>query len=365
MALKAIDFFCGIGGVTRGFLNKGIDVVAGIDIDISCKETYEKNNIRPNGTASKFLAEDITNFAIEKVKKLLSPDDTLVLIGCAPCQPFTRITQKLENREKERGLLQHFAEVILELKPIYLFLENVQGLNSPKNKEILNEFIEALKPHYILNPKVINAMNYGVPQSRRRMILFAKKDAEIDYPKQTHGNKEGLQKIITLDRVIADLPEIKAGEQHSELKTHISANLQEINLERIKLQTNPGDGMEKWTPDLYLHSRKNNDYVGHKDVYARLWWDRPSITLTTKFVSVSNGRFAHPTQNRGLSILEGLLIQTFPKDYQMLYPFVRGQAKQIGNAVPVKLAEAFAEKILEAENHKFSVASQPNLPLLI
>lgn len=122
--------------------------------------------------------------------------------------------------------------------------------------------------------------------------------------------------------------------------------------------------MEKWTPDLYLNSRKNEDYVGHKDVYARLRWDRPSGTLTTKFVSISNGRFAHPSQNRGLSILEGLLIQTFPKDYQMLYPFIRSQAKQIGNAVPVKLAEAFADKILEVENCKESVESQPNLPLL-
>lgn len=363
MALKAIDFFCGIGGVTRGFLNKGIDVVAGIDIDINCKETYEKNNIRTNEESCKFLAEDIIGFDVEKVKKLLNPDDVLILIGCAPCQPFTRITQNLENREKERKLLPHFAEVILKLEPTYIFLENVQGLNSPKNKEILDEFIELLKPHYNLKPKVVNAKNYGIPQSRRRVILFAKRDAEIEYPKITHGNKKGLKKIIDLEKTISDLPEIKAGQQHSELKTHVSANLQDINLERLELQINPGDGMEKWTPDLYLNSRKNEDYVGHKDVYARLWWDKPSGTLTTKFVSISNGRFAHPTQNRGLSILEGLLIQTFPKDYEMLYPFIRGQAKQIGNAVPVKLAEVFAEKILEIENGKDSVELQLNLPL--
>lgn len=131
------------------------------------------------------------------------------------------------------------------------------------------------------------------------------------------------------------------------------------------MQTNPGDGMDKWTNDLQLNSRKNKDYIGHKDVYARLWWERPSGTLTTKFVSISNGRFAHPSQNRGLSILEGLLIQSFPPDYQMLFPALRTQSKQIGNAVPVKLAEAFAEKILEVENCNDEAELQPNLPLSI
>src|SRR5438105_377883 len=102
MALKAVDFFCGIGGVTRGFLNRGIDVVAGIDIDGNCKETYEKNNIRPSGISSKFFEEDITKLDISKIKQLIEPTDNLVLIGCAPCQPFTRITKNLEGREKER-----------------------------------------------------------------------------------------------------------------------------------------------------------------------------------------------------------------------------------------------------------------------
>ena len=251
----------------------------------------------------------------------------------------------------------------LQVQPKYIFLENVQGLSSPKNKTILDEFVESLKPHYNLNPKTVNAKYHGVPQSRKRVILFARRDGEIEYPKATHGKKNGLSEIINLDKIIKELPELTAGGQHPELKTHVSAKLGETNLKRLALQTNPGDGMDKWTTDLQLNSRKNGDYKGHKDVYARIWWDRPSGTLTTKFVSISNGRFAHPSQSRGLSILEGLLIQTFPDNYQMLFPAIRTQAKQIGNAVPVKLAEAFAEKILETENCKYNVASQPNLPL--
>ncbi len=105
--------------------------------------------------------------------------------------------------------------------------------------------------------------------------------------------------------------------------------------------------METWTDDLKLPSRRNGSYSGHNDVYARLWWDKPSITLTTKFHSISNGRFGHPEQNRALSILEGLLIQSFPPDYKLYDKRLTVRAKQIGNAVPVKLAKAYADKILE------------------
>lgn len=349
MPLKAIDFFCGIGGVTRGFLNKGIDVVAGIDIDINCKETYEINNIRPNGIPSKFFAEDITQFDLNKLNSFLNEEDKLIVIGCTPCQPFTQITKNLNGRTKERGLLQLFAEIILDLEPEYIFLENVQGLNAPGNKDILQSFVNALKPLYHLNPRVINASHYGVPQVRKRIILFGKRNATISYPLPTHGLNKELKPLKTVKDVIGNLPEIRAGEQHSTLTTHICYSLIEKNIERLTHQSKPGDNMENWPLNLQLPSRLNKQYTGHNDVYSRVWWDRPSSTLTTKFLSISNGRFAHPEQNRGLSILEGLLLQTFPENFKMHSPALRTQARQIGNAVPIKLAEAFAEHILNEE----------------
>jgi DNA (cytosine-5)-methyltransferase 1 len=349
MALKAIDFFCGIGGVTRGFLNKGIDVIAGIDIDDNCRETYEANNIRVNGESSKFFTADITNFDVNLLRDLYAKDDKLIVIGCAPCQPFTKITKNLLGREKERGLLQCFSDTIQKLNPEYIFLENVQGLNSPDNKVVLDSFIQSLAPKYILTPKVIDASHFGVPQGRKRMILFAKKNGKIDYPTRTHGAGKGLKPIVTLENAIRKLPPISAGERHATLSTHVCNRLELISIQRLKHQKKPGDGMEKWPNNLQLPSRKDKQYSGHKDVYARLWWDRPCSTLTTKFCSISNGRFVHPEQNRGLSILEGLLIQTFPKNFKMLSPLIAKQARQIGNAVPVKLAEAFANKILEEE----------------
>lgn len=357
--LKAIDFFAGIGGVTRGFLNAGIDVIAGIDIDETCKSTYETNNIRPNGFCSEFICEDITKINVTSIQKLVSPRDKLVVIGCAPCQPFTKITKNLNSRTKERGLLQSFAEIILKLKPEYLFLENVQGLNSPKNKEVLKDFLDALRPDYELIPQIVNSINFGIPQSRKRIIMFGKRNSYIEFPKPTHGFDGKKKKPLTLYQAIGSLPEINAGEQHPKLKTHVCAKLDVVNIKRLSFQKKPGDIMDKWPSDLQLKSRKLKDYKGHRDVYGRLWWDKPSVTLTTKFVSISNGRFAHPEQNRGLSILEGLLLQSFPKNYKMLSPFLRQQSKQIGNAVPVKLAEAFAKKITEDFKESKSALIKP------
>jgi DNA (cytosine-5)-methyltransferase 1 len=350
--IKAIDFFCGIGGVTRGFLDAGIDVIAGIDIDKSCKKTYKENNIRPNDEKVKFYNESITEFDVSKVRKQLSDNDKLVLIGCAPCQPFTTITDTSEKRKEERQLLDVFAEKVLELNPDYIFIENVSGLKISHNGniEILESFVEKLSG-YNLKPKVKNAAYFGVPQNRKRLIIFGKKNSHIPHPEPTHGDGSK-NDVRTLGKVIGDLPSIVAGETHPELDQHQSANLHKKSLERLGYQKNPGDGMETWPQELMLPSRKERDYSGHTDVYSRLWWDKPSSTLTTKFQSISNGRFGHPVQNRALSILEGLLVQTFPENYQLFEKAITIRARQIGNAVPVKLAEAYAKKVIEDINQK-------------
>lgn len=346
--IKAFDFFCGIGGVTRGFLNAGIDVIAGIDIDESCGKTYVENNTRPNGEKVKFYHEKVSTFDISKVKDQVEEDDILVLIGCAPCQPFTTITDTSETRKEERQLLDIFADKVIELDPDYIFVENVSGLQIKKNgnNQVLNNFINKLEEHGLnLKPKVQNAVHFGVPQTRKRLIIFGRKNSSINHPQGSF--KKGNKQYLTVEKAIGDLPPIKAGETHPELKQHQSSNLQTKSLKRLEYQTKPGDGMEKWPEYLMLPSRKEREYSGHNDVYARLWWNKPSGTLTTKFHSISNGRFGHPEQNRALSILEGLILQSFPKNYQLFEEAITIRAKQVGNAVPVKLAEAYGAKILE------------------
>lgn len=345
--VRAVDFFCGIGGVTRGFLNAGIDVICGIDKDSSCKATYEFNNIRDNGNPVTFYNESIEQFDTNIVTRELDEDDKLVLIGCAPCQPFSSISNNGETKTTERQLLDLFADKVIELAPDYIFVENVSGLKSSynKNNKILENFLVKLQEEYSLTTKIQNAAHFGVAQNRKRLIIFGKRHGEVQHPEPTHG--KGKRNIINLKELIGDLPPIRAGETHETLSQHESAKLIPKSLERLECQKSPGDGMETWTQDLMLPSRVNRDYKGHTDVYSRLWWEKPSGTLTTKFFSVSNGRFAHPEQNRALSILEGLLIQSFPENYTLFEKHITKRAKQVGNAVPVKLAEAYAQKILD------------------
>lgn len=234
------------------------------------------------------------------------------------------------------------------MNPDYLFIENVEGLKSDKNIEVLNDFIEELKPQYQISINVVNAANYGIPQNRKRLILFGKKNGLIDFPSITHG--KNLKPFKTVFDTIKILPPIKAGEKSKFNNEHHSANLKEISFRRLKYQTKPGDGMEKWPIELQLPSRVDKGHQGHKDVYSRMFWNKPSPTLTTKFSSISNGRFAHPIQDRAISILEGLLLQTFPLEYQLFNDSVGLKSRQVGNAVPVRLAEVFAEKIIEDVN---------------
>ena len=354
--IKAIDFFCGIGGVTRGFLDAGVDVMGGIDIDEACKETYQENNIRPNGEKVKFYNESISDFDVSKIKEKLEVNDKLILIGCAPCQPFTTLTDTSETRKDERLLLDIFADKVIELNPDYIFVENVSGLNSGfnENNKVLKNFVDKLSANnFNLTSKVQNAANYGVPQNRKRLIIFGKRKTQIAHPKPTHG-KNTDKEVQTVKKVIGNLPPIKAGSSHPDLKEHLAANLTQKSIKRLEHQKEPGDGMEKWPSELMIPSRRDRDYSGHSDVYSRLWWDKPSSTLTTKFFSISNGRFGHPEQNRALSILEGLLIQTFPAEYKLFDNRITAKAKQVGNAVPVKLAQAYAEKIIDDLNKKGS-----------
>lgn len=354
--IKAIDFFCGIGGVTAGFLDAGIDVVAGIDKDPDCKITYEHNHKRLNSVEPvPYLEHDISDpeFCLSRNDFDINENDILVAIGCAPCQPFTGITDVSDKRKNERSLLSIFAEKVRNLNPDYIFVENVSGLKSKKNgnSEVLNSFISDLRCQgYILNTKVVNAAHYGVPQNRKRLIIFGKKGEKIDFPKETHSsNNDKKRPLVTLRNVIQDLPPIDAGVKHEEIPNHVSAKLIDKSIERLSYQVNPGDGMDTWPEHLQLPSRKKS-YTGHNDVYARLSWNKPCSTLTTKFCSVSNGRFAHPEQNRALTIREGLRIQTFDsekRNFVLIDDRVSIMSRQIGNAVPVKLAEAFASKIME------------------
>ncbi len=345
--LKAIDFFCSIGGMTYGFTKAGIDVIAGIDIDHSCKETYEYNNKN-----SKFIEADIKEYTFEDLKKdtgINENDDNLVFIGCSPCQYWSIIKTDKTKSEKTKNLLTDFQRFVEHFKPGYVVVENVPGIMKRERESGLAHFVEVLQKYdYTVVKDVLNANYYGVPQTRRRFTLIASRTNKgIFLPKPDKNKKYLIKNFIGEQN---GFPKIKAGHTDKTKFKHSSAGLSQNNLKRIKLTKKNGGTREKWGKDenLQIDAYKGKDY-SFRNVYGRMSWDKPAPTITTRFNSLSNGRFGHPEENRALSLREGAMLQTFPKSYDFKEKSMGKIARQIGNAVPPELAKRIAEQLINID----------------
>jgi DNA (cytosine-5)-methyltransferase 1 len=339
--LKAVDFFCSVGGVSLGFQQAGIEVLGGIDIDKSCKETYEKN------IKAKFLPEDVSNLEKEKVGDFFGiqrNQDDLIFVGCSPCQYYSNIKTDKKKSKATRLLLADFQEFVEYYRPGYVFIENVPGLDY-NTESPLGKFKSFLSESgYVFDDDVLNAKYFGVPQSRRRYILVATRiKKKIKLPKEDPAN------IKTVRQAIGDynkFPPIEQGTKDSTSYVHSAAGLREINLSRIRATSHDGGSRSDWTDDILpVPCYKNHD--GHTDVYGRLNWNLPAPTITTKFVSYSNGRYGHPEQDRALSLREGATLQSFPENFVFCSDSQGTIAKMIGNAVPPNLAKEIAEAIIK------------------
>jgi len=340
--LKAIDFFCGAGGVTCGFREANIEVLGGLDINSSCRDTYEKNN-----PGAKFFEADISNLTFAEFDKefdIAKNDDSLIFVGCSPCQYYTNLKTDKTKSEKTRLLLEHFQEFVEYYQPGFIFLENVPGLD--KNPESpLGKFKYLLKTlNYYYTDGVLNAKYFGVPQNRRRYVLIASRISEVALPE---GNKEAIRSV---KHAIGDkriFPEIKAGHKDNTDFIHSVARLAPINLKRIKSTSINGGRRGEWANDSELQLKCYQTHNGHTDVYGRMSWEEVSPAITTRFCSLSNGRYGHPDQDRAISLREGATLQSFPLNYKF-YSKSQGEISQmIGNAVPPLLAEKIGDQILK------------------
>lgn len=340
--LQAVDFFCGAGGVSCGFRHADIDVLGGIDIDVKFKETYEKNN------KAIFLNRDVSNYApaqLSKELKISRNQDNLIFVGCSPCQYFSNLKSDKTKSKGSRLLLEDFQEFVLYYKPGFVFIENVPGLNT-KAGSPLHKFKKALKAEgYVFDQKVVNAKYFGVAQNRRRFVLIASRLAKsISLPKQEKDSG----KIVTLKKAIGNyevFPKIRAGHKDQTEFLHTAAGLSELNLMRLKKTPKNGGSRKAWQNDQKLQLQCYKHHDGHHDVYGRLFWNRPSPTITTRFIHTSTGRYSHPEQDRALSLREGATLQSFPINYKFYSGSQGTIATMIGNAVPPKLAEEIGKAI--------------------
>ena len=336
--LRAVDFFCSGGGMTSGLIRAGIDVIAGIDNDASCKETYEKNN-----KGSKFILADMFELEeewLESEIQISKNDDNMIFIGCSPCQFWSVIQTDKTKSAESKNLLAEFQRFVEYFQPGYVLVENVPGILRRKEESGLQQFIDSLgKQDYVIHYEIVNMAEYGVPQSRKRFSLVATRVLDkVPLPEKEESVK-------TVRETIGAFSKIDAGTKDDTGFAHSVAGLGERNLKRLQKTSHDGGSWLDWRDDPEL---KREKYKGSefKDNYGRMWWDKPAPTITTKFFSVSNGRFAHPEQNRAISIREGARLQTFHDEYEFYCTSIAGAAKLIGNAVPPLFAEKLGRAIM-------------------
>jgi DNA (cytosine-5)-methyltransferase 1 len=341
--MSAFDFFCGAGGLTRGLLDAGIRVIAGFDSDGKCKQSYESNN-----PGAMFVEAKIHKITLKDLKTYArgEPLNKMLFAACAPCQPFSKQIGHGENRY-QAALLGEFGRLIEEALPGQILMENVPGIARIKGNSTFRRFLRMLERNgYQYEYGTLDAKRYGVPQNRRRIILIAMEGIKPTLPKPTHG--PGYLPYGTVRNAISHFPPLKAGGADPEIPNHSAALITAINLERLRYTPRNGGDRRSWPKRLKLACHIG-DYQGHTDVYGRMSWDAPAPTLTGRCISISNGRYGHPTQNRAISLREAAALQSFPDGY--VFSGTRNHmALQIGNAVPVRLAEALGKQILILRN---------------
>ena len=338
MPVQVVDLFCGIGGLTRGLLDAGLNVVAGLDIDQTCQYTYEHNN------NVDYHIRNIREVTGDEINGLYDENVVKILVGCAPCQPFSQMRFKLRDanqRDEKYNLLLEFGRLINETRPTIISMENVPQI---RETNIYQQFLAILRENgYHIDARVVYCPDYGIPQTRRRFVLVGSLLGPINIIDATHQRED----VHVVD-FIHDLPPIAAGGIDPDDPLHRSAVLSEKNLQRIRASV-PGGTWRDWPEELRCACHRKDSGRTFSSVYGRMTWEQIGPTITTQFFSYGTGRFGHPEQDRALSLREGALLQTFPLDYDFINPNrpfkFSDIARHIGNAVPVRLGEIIGASI--------------------
>ncbi|MCA1469631.1 DNA cytosine methyltransferase [Bradyrhizobium sp. IC3195] len=337
-SLESVDLFCGAGGLSYGLSLEGIAIRAGFDLDPACEWPYERNVSAP------FHCRDVEHLKASEVASQFSRRAVRLLAGCAPCQKFSSYTQKKSSGDRNRWrLLESFRRIAVEVSPELITMENVPGLARHQRFEA---FVKALKlAGYSVWYDVVECAKYGMPQSRKRLVVLASKlgSIEIVSPQNFAG------KDLTVEDAISHLPAIRAGEAHRSDSLHRSSALSDENMRRIRASRQAGTWRD-WPKDLVLPCHKKKSGSGYPSIYGRMSWSEKAPTITTLAYNYGSGRFGHPSQDRAISLREAALLQTFPSDYAFVPPGsainVRVVGRLIGNAVPVTLARVIGRSVV-------------------
>ena len=336
--------------MSLGATQAGVRVVAAVDNDPMCRETYKANH---KGVT--LLNDDIQSIKFRDLADLgvKRNDDNMIFVGCSPCQYWSGINGKPGSKRKAtakpaRNLLRDFLCFVKYFQPGWVVVENVTGILRHRRASGLSDLCEFFdNKGYQYNFDRMSVRDYGVPQTRTRFVLIASRMAEtkadVPFPDKA-------QKQRTVRDSIERLPKIKAGETCTSDPLHRAAGLADINLKRLAV-TREGDDRGGWNKNqkLQIDAYRDKDITFFRENYGRMWWDKPAPTITTRFSSLSCGRFGHPSQNRAISLREGAMLQTFPKSYKFKTKSITDTARLIGNAVPPEFAKRLFSAIARAK----------------
>ena len=363
--LKIIDLFCGVGGLSYGFSHDDkFEIVAANEILPNMAKAYSLNH-----PTVKMYEKDIKYFRAIDIEKDLNikAGDIDIVVGGPPCQAYSTVGKRLIDDPRGK-LFQEYYRVLKEFNPKLFLFENVRGILSMQNGELLETIVALFESlGYKVQVKVLNSADFGAPQIRERVIIIGSKlKADFQYPEPSNYNPNDalnlfnnkLKPYLTLEDAISDLPFIKNAEESFEYATESKNNFQKLmrsNAPEKVMDHNAPKNNEKLvkimellpdggTPeDLPEELRPTS---GFKNTYCRLWWNRPTPTITRNLSTPSSSRCIHPKAARPLTTREGARIQCFPDNYKF-YGSRSDRNLQIGNAVPTFLSNAIAKSILE------------------
>jgi len=342
----AVDLFAGGGGLSLGLQQAGYFVCAAVEVESVACATYSANH---RGTV--LFQRDIRQICGEELIRTSPKKEIDLIAACPPCQGFSSLTSKYRKDDIRNELIFEFVRIVEEIRPNNIMMENVPGLMK-KGALLFNKAMSDLKAMgYFLNHDVLNVSDYGVPQTRKRLVVLGSLAGKVDMPHPTHG--PGRKPRITVrDAIEGRLAPIKLKDSEilggpEKVNWNVVRNLTPLSVARLRA-TKAGASRVQLPEDLRPSCHKGT-YAGFSNVYGRMSWDEPSPTITGGCTTLSKGRFGHPSLLRTISVREAALLQSFPESYKLKSHKMERVCDVIGNALPPRFAKAMAKSFVKKD----------------